>query len=225
MSGLWANIRKHVKVLQVGLVPGFIFLGLIVGARVAGVLQLVEWHAFDLFLRLHPDEAPDERIVLIGIDEQDIRNAGQYPLSDQQLTDLLTTIQSYHPRVIGLDIYRDLPVEPGNSALTSTLQSLDNLIGIEKVLPPTIAAPPALSKAQVGIADALPDHDGRQRRLLLGTQTLSDTLSEFRFSFAVLVAQRYLEGEGILLMERAIRMQCNLEPLNSREFIPILAAM
>ncbi|MEN8446834.1 MAG: CHASE2 domain-containing protein, partial [Cyanobacteria bacterium J06555_13] len=100
------------------------------------------------------------------------------------------------PRVIGLDLFRDLPVEPGHPELSAAFEEIDNLIGIDKVLPPIVAPPPALTNERVGFADAPRDIDGNQRRMILGTQTED---SGFRFSFSLLLAQAYLAKENILL--------------------------
>ncbi|NEQ52055.1 MAG: CHASE2 domain-containing protein [Leptolyngbya sp. SIO3F4] len=181
--------------MDIGLLPGLLFLVLIIGGRLAGTFQLLEWRVFDAFLRSHPPEAKGERILIIGIDEQSIRAAGTYPIPDQQLASLLHSLQSHQPRVIGLDLFRDLPVEPGYSELAAAMQEMDNLIGIERVLPPKVAPPPDLPSDQVGFVDLLPDEDGRQRRVLLGTQTDQG----FRFSIGLLLAKTYLAAEGIQL--------------------------
>ena len=64
-------------------------------------MQLLEWSAYDLFMRLLPMENKDSRIVIIGIKEDDIQRFG-YPINDKQLTQLIQEIKSYQPRVIGL---------------------------------------------------------------------------------------------------------------------------
>ncbi|MEO1401197.1 MAG: CHASE2 domain-containing protein [Cyanobacteria bacterium J06635_1] len=192
---VWRRIRKQTAGLQVGLLPGMLFLGLITVGRLAGAFQLLEWRALDVFLQSHPPEAPDERILLVSIDEQTIQAVGAYPIPDQQLTSLLRTLQQHQPRVVGLDLFRDLPVEPGHQDLTAAFQEMENLIGIEKVLPPTVAPPSALPPERTGFVDAPLDEDGRQRRMLLGTQTDQG----FRFSLALLLAQTYLAQENIPL--------------------------
>ena len=191
----WSRIRRQIAVLHIGLLPGLLFLVLITGGRLAGAFQLLEWRILDAFLQSHPPEPLDERILLVGIDEQSIRAVGAYPIPDQQLANLLHTLQSHQPRVIGLDLFRDLPVEPGHLELAAAMQKMDNLIGIERVLPPLVAPPPSLPPNQIGFVDALLDEDGRQRRVLLGTQTDNG----FRFSLALLLAQTYLAAENISL--------------------------
>ena len=197
MPTRWGNINKLIAALNVtvGLLPGLLVLGLIIAARQAGVFQWLEWQALDFFLHHASDEMTDERVVIIGIDEETIQATGTYPLPDQQLVGVLQTIQRHQPRVIGLDIFRDVPVEPGYATLKHFFQTTDTLIGIDKVLTPTVAPPPALPVDQVGFSDSFLDEDGRWRRILLGTQ-VAET---FRFSFALLIAQQYLQHEGIEL--------------------------
>ena len=192
---IWNRIYRHSSALQVGLLPGTVFMALAMVANLSGAMQLLEWGVLDRLLLLAPPEPLDDRIVLITIDEQTLQKAGTYPISDRQLNHLLQTLQSHNPRVIGLDVFRDLPVEPGYAQLSQTFEQMENLIGIDKVLSPSVAAPPTLPSDRIGIVDAPLDSDGRQRRALLGIQTLSG----FRYSFAHLLAQTYLAAEGITL--------------------------
>ncbi|MEB3211178.1 MAG: CHASE2 domain-containing protein, partial [Leptolyngbyaceae bacterium] len=87
--------------------------GGIAGLRTSGVLQPVELSAFDLLLTARPTEEPDDRILMITVDEDDLRfqsEAGmvrQGSLADEALVQLLDLITPHEPRVIGLDIYRE----------------------------------------------------------------------------------------------------------------------
>lgn len=85
--------------------------------RLTGWLQNAEFAVFDRFTQIRPLRAIEERVVIIGIDETDIQSLGEYPISDRILAQAISKIQSYQPRSIGLDIYRDLPVEPGTKEL------------------------------------------------------------------------------------------------------------
>ncbi|HCF28174.1 MAG TPA: histidine kinase, partial [Cyanobacteria bacterium UBA11049] len=80
-------------------------------------------------------EKIDERVVVVGINEDDIRSVGSFPIPDREIAALIQKLQIYKPRVIGIDIFRDLPVEPGHSELVKTFKSFNNIIGLEKVLP------------------------------------------------------------------------------------------
>ena len=165
--------------------------------RGVGVLQGLEWAAFDRFLRrpLHP-ETMDPRITIVTIDEPDIRNAGRYPLSGQVLADMLHVLNQYQPRGIGLDIYRDVPVDPGHEALLRELERSPNIFGIEQVIGEPIAALPTLvTRQQVGFADQVVDGDGAIRRALL---TIAPEAGEdLHFSWALQLALRYLAVEGV----------------------------
>ena len=65
---------------------------------------------------------------------------------DREIAKLLRTLQKYQPRVIGLDIVRDIPVEPGHTELVAAFKEVKNLIAVEKVLPVTIKPPPRTNR-------------------------------------------------------------------------------
>lgn len=181
------------------LLPEMVVIGAIGLARLSGAWQFLEWAALDAALRLRPPEPFDDRIVIVGIREPDIRGAGKYPIPDRALADLLTTVKAYQPAVIGLDIFRDLPVAPGHAALRQIFQTSPNLIAVEKVLPSsgfTVNAPPDIAPEQVGFADAILDEDGKLRRSLLGTLS---TQGDYRLSFSIRLAAGYLQTHGITL--------------------------
>ncbi len=165
--------------------------------RFTGLLQGNEWNLLDQFFRWRVSESPDKRIVIITIDEEDINKIGKWPIPDQVLAEAITKIKDQKPRAIGLDIYRDLPVEPGHQTLAKIFQSTSNLYGIEKVIGnkiSTIGPPPALNPARVGFADQIVDADEKVRRALLSVDL---SQNEVRHSLALKLAQHYLEPEGI----------------------------
>ncbi|NET05183.1 MAG: CHASE2 domain-containing protein [Symploca sp. SIO2B6] len=166
--------------------------------RLVGLLQGWEWDVLDQFFRWRPLELPEKRIILITIDEQDITEVGQWPIPDRLLAQVITKLKAQEARTIGLDIYRDLPVEPGHANLVSLFQSTPNLFGIEKVVGNRVAPPPALKQlGQVGFTDQVEDIDGKVRRGLLSV--ISD--QELHYSLAVKMALHYLAAEGIALEE------------------------
>lgn len=194
------KIKSQFLVWRIGALPGMVIVGLIIIARVAGLMQSLEWLAFDNFLRKRSSESIDEKILIVEINEKDIRSVGKYPIPDKQIAALIRKLQSYNPRVIGLDIYRDLPVEPGNTELKKTFQDVKNLIAIEKVLPEKINPPPGLSSEQVCFADQVTDSDGKLRRTLLATPTPEG----YKLSLSICLAQAYLAAMDIGL-ENGIR--------------------
>ncbi|EKU97200.1 putative transmembrane sensor domain protein [Leptolyngbya sp. PCC 7375] len=187
---------------QLRLLPGLSITGFIVLTRLLGLLQPLEWKTLDLSLKWRPAEATDPRITLLAITEEDIQTALDYPISDQALSEFLETVQSYNPRVVGLDIFRDQPVGDGYGALAQTLQSSDNVVGIHKIDPrATVPPPPSLPDRQVGFADALVDQDGFLRRSLLGA---ADKAGNYQFSFTIQLVSSYLANDG-LSIENGIR--------------------
>ncbi|MEG3972425.1 CHASE2 domain-containing protein [Microcoleus sp. T2B6] len=196
----WQAVKAGVTTWGRGALPGVMVIVAVMMARLSGALQFWELVAFDRFLRLRPPESMDERIVIVGITEEDIQRARTYPIPDRDIADLLKRLQTYRPIAIGLDIVRDIPVEPGNAELTSVFRSSKNAIGVEIALPDRsgfiVKPPPALPPEQVGFADFVLDADGYQRRSLLGT---NNDRQEYRFSFAIRLAELYLATRGIKL--------------------------
>ncbi|WP_293339985.1 CHASE2 domain-containing protein [Microcoleus sp. CAWBG58] len=193
-------VKADISTWWRGSLPGVMVIVAVVMARLTGALQFLELVAFDRFLLLRPPEPMDERIAIVGITEEDIKRAKTYPIPDREIADLLKRLQTYQPIAIGLDIVRDIPVEPGNAELTSVFRNSKNAIGVEIALPDrsgfTVAPPPALPPEQVGFADFVLDGDGYQRRSLLGAQKPQQ---KYRFSFAIRLAERYLATRGIKL--------------------------
>ena len=176
-----------------------IVTAIVITLRLTGLLQGLEWAAFDLFLRQRPSEDPDPRIVIVGIGEEDLRELAAWPMSDEVLAELIEKISAQNPRGIGLDLFRDLAVEPGHDALLEVYQSTPNLLGMEKVITDAnseaVPPPPLLAEqGQVGFVDAVLDADNRLRRMVL---KLATPEGEVRENFGLKLALMYLEAEGI----------------------------
>ena len=166
-----------------------------IALRLAGFLQLVEWATLDRYFRLRPAEPADERILIVGIDEPDIRYAGQWPIPDKVLAELLVKLKQQNPRAIALDLYRDLPVLPGHDALVAVYQSAPNLIGIQKVVSdaksPGVDPPPELKElGRIGANDFIIDADGKVRR---GFLYLTDKDGQLVFGLGFKLAWMYME--------------------------------
>ena len=177
---------------------GSIYL-LIFGLRWLGWLQPSEWAAFDLFIQLRPTEPVDERIIIVGVQESDIRYLGSWPASDHVLAQILRKIRDQKPKVIGLDLYRDIPVGDGYAELEQVFKTTPNLIGIEKSIGDrfsTVINPPPTLKAlgQVSANDIIIDPDGRLRRALLYPMPEGN---EGLPSLGLAIALRYLKEQGI----------------------------
>jgi len=179
-------------------VAGFIIL-----MRVLGLFQMIDWAALDQFFKLRPPEPQDSRIVIVTIDEDTIRKVGTWPIPDAVLAKMLDKIRQQKPVAIGLDLYRDLPVQPGNEQLIQILKSTPNLIGVKKVvgdgLGPEVNPHPILSKRdQIAASDLLLDADGKVRRGLISLESKS---GEEVVSLGTQLSLMYLEKKGIELKE------------------------
>jgi len=166
----------------------------ILGVRYLGGLQPLELVTFDQLMRLRaPQTEPDSRILIVAITEKDLRSQNQWPLSDQVLAKLLRKLQAAQPAVIGLDIYRNLPVEPGHNELVAQLKQT-NLIAVQNINTLTgVAAPSEVSTEQIGFSDIPLDPDNVVRRNLLFAENEQGTL----YSFSLRLALAYLETQGI----------------------------
>lgn len=191
MGKIWEKISQlRVVTILASSVAGFVMLGSYIGT-----FQLLEWATLDRFFRWRSPEVPDGRIVIITIDESDIDYMGGWPISDATMAQALQTIKKQQPRVIGLNIYRDLPVEPGHQTLENIFNSTPNLIGVEKIIADSVAPPPVLAKRdQVGLTELLLDADGKVRRSLMSAGTPK---GKIKLSFATKIALMYLEKENI----------------------------
>ncbi len=73
LSGIWSRFKQGITIWSVGVLPGIAVIGLIILVRLTGSLQLMEWVTLDSFLLLRSWEPINERVVIVGIDEEDIR--------------------------------------------------------------------------------------------------------------------------------------------------------
>ena len=178
------------------IIATLVAFSLLLGVRQLGWLQPLELAAFDLMVRVRPDEGPDPRLLVVGITEQDIRTLKEYPVSDQVLAQLIGKLQQYQPRAIGVDLARDVPKGLGHDELVNQFKN-PNLIAITYIgntdlerVPP----PPEIPEERIGFSDVLLDPDAVTRRQAMYSVTDSSTL----YSFSLRLALAYLKPQGIL---------------------------
>ena len=195
--------KRAVSLKTVGF-RALLVAGAVLGLRWMGWLQGVELQAYDRLMQVRPLEVPDSRIVIVTVDEKDIQMQTSLErrgsLSDETLQQILSTLLSYEPRVIALDLYRDFP------ATTPELKNLlshPDVLGLCKSRDPVadttgIGPAPELGAQQVGFSDFIEETDGILRRQLV---TLTpDPVSSCRasYGFAALVAIHYLQQDALL---------------------------
>jgi CHASE2 domain-containing sensor protein/two-component sensor histidine kinase len=195
---VWANLQQQTRGWQRGILPGSVIIACVMMARAGGALQGLEWSSFDGLMRQRPPESPDPAVVIVGIDEADIKAAGKYPIPDLELANALRAIQAAKPRAIGLDLFRDLLDTPGRAELGQVFKTSPNLIGIESALGSgmllTVKPPPELPPERVGIVDVVVDADGKLRRSLLASKVES---GEVKYSLSLRLAALYLQAEAV----------------------------
>ena len=164
---------------------------LIMLLRCTGILQTWEWNLLDRFFRWRLSDAIEPRIVVVTIDEKDLKTLRQYPVSDRILATAIENLNQAQPRAIGLDLYRDLPVPPGKEDWRTVLSSTDNLYVAEKIISNTIPPPPNVSRERVGFTNLAVDSDGKVRRALLSVND--------KYSLGTKLALDYLQQRNIEL--------------------------
>jgi len=197
------RIRQWVAVMNASLKNGLgsalLVTLLVLVIRSLSMLQGAEFGVLDQFFRMRGEEPMDSRIVIVGIDENDISQGDRWPMSDQRLVEVLMQIQKMNPRAIGLNLYRDIPVSPGTLRLQKFLETNANIIGIEQLPDQSgglVAPPPVLEKAKrVGFNNIILDSDQRVRRSFLYWKI--DRGGFVRESFSLKLAKLYLSKENI----------------------------
>lgn len=170
----------------------------VIGIRQLGWLQPLELEVYDQLVRLTPALPTDSRLLIVEVTEADLQSLQRPTPSDETLAQLLSALQTYKPRIIGLDLHRDLPQDPGREALIEQLAA-ENMIAIMKLgdassepIPP----PPTVPPERIGFNDFPVDPDGIVRRNLM----FASQDGQVFHSFATRIAFSYLEQEGILPM-------------------------
>ncbi|MEQ8961480.1 MAG: CHASE2 domain-containing serine/threonine-protein kinase, partial [Coleofasciculus sp. C2-GNP5-27] len=174
--------------------------GVLLGTRQLALLQPLELYAYDRLMQLRPSLPPDPRLLVVEVTEEDIESLEQWPMTDALMHQLLSQLEQHQPTVIGLDMYRDIPIPPGNSQLTQLFQNSDNIIPIcrlgnetKRGTPP----PEAVPQERVGFADLAIDEGGVVRRALLFHNAEIPEGCSTRLSFGFQLARYYLEQKGI----------------------------
>ncbi|MEA5504774.1 CHASE2 domain-containing protein, partial [Halotia wernerae UHCC 0503] len=174
----------------------------VLGLRHQGELQTWELQAYDQFMRSHPQEKQDSRLLIVTVTEEDLQLPEQKDrrgsLSDLALTRLLEKLAQFKPRTIGLDIYHEQPSKFNQAALAD--QKLFAICKVKELAQkrPGIAPPLGVPPERQGFSDIVSDADGVVRRHLLAMQPAEPTSScTARYALNAQLAFHYLEQEGI----------------------------
>ena len=189
------------------LVASVLIAALVMGVRYMGMLQPWELQAYDHLMQMRPAEMPDPRLLIITVDDKDIgyqignRMRGRGSLSDRALAQLLHKLKQYQPRTIGIDIYRDEPVDPDYRDFLAPFYRNDNhLFVICKVIdaeydPVGVPPPQEVPRKHLGFSDFLSDDDDILRRQLLNFKPPRSRCTADK-ALSLQMAINYLEAEG-----------------------------
>ena len=182
-----------------------------------GMFQFFELQLYDRLLRARPRSAAEaSKVVIIGINEDDIQSGEAYPIPDDILLDALQKLMSREPAAVVVDLYRDLPVpgkDPqGTRQLADFWVAHENILAIERLGlndQPSVRRPRFLQgrdhNHQVGFNDFPVDYtvDDTARRALL----IMDDGKESYSSVGFLAAQLCLQPLGIELDASEVSMR------------------
>jgi len=161
---------------------------------------------YDALFRIGNEEAIDTNIVLVEWDEQSIRALKESTISDRTLLESLDKIFIQNPRLVGLDLYRDLPVanfdydvadnKKANRLLEEIFAQNTKIIGIQKIIPPKVRPSAVLQQEQRAAAADLPaDSDFRVRRAYMFPSADMGTGANVPY-IGVVLGYKFLESEG-----------------------------
>jgi len=187
---------KQFRKLNLQLIPIVSATLLICLARFTGLLQYAELKTYDIYQQNLPTEPQDPRITIIAIDESQIQRSQKVSISDATLAQTIRTLSSNQPRVIGIDLHRDIPIPPGTEELAQVLKETPEVIGISLMAGSEKIPPHPLLAETERYADSgvIIDSDGVVRRTILFP--LPTTVPNLP-SLGLALAISYLEKENI----------------------------
>ena len=102
------RIRLPSGRIALGLLSAGLVFGCVMALRLSGALMPFELAAYDRFLSWRTATEGTPRVVLVVVNEADIKRFG-FPIPNDVLADALRRLSALHPRAIGVDLYRPPP--------------------------------------------------------------------------------------------------------------------
>ncbi len=121
--------NSYFKTIIAGSTASLVLSSFIIGLRYQGNFEQIELFAYDFLVRLDAKPSFDERITIVGIDDNSLQKLQSDKISDRTLKQVLETIEQYQPRVIGVDIIRDVPIGEGRAELLNYINNLYQPLG------------------------------------------------------------------------------------------------
>jgi adenylate cyclase len=115
-------VKKHALLIALGMVVVLLFLGDAAKFYRLGFVQFADAKLYDYRLRLTLPNAPDDRIVILDIDEKSLKEDGRWPWGRDKMALLMDKLfDQYGVAVVGFDV---VFAEKDNSSGLKVLQSL-----------------------------------------------------------------------------------------------------
>ncbi len=184
---------------------------IVVGVRFTGSLQWMELPALDKLMQLRPPEPIDPRILVVGITEEDLAKDGGISISDKTVGEVIEKLQKYQPKVIGLDIFRDIPIREGAAGKLEHEKLLEilkknnilascNIPEINNPHNPSYPSPPGISPKNLGFTNFTYDRDNIVRRQILRQDQSKDCPTDLSLSWQLV--RKYLSTKMISTPEK-----------------------
>jgi adenylate cyclase len=191
--------------------------GTLLALRSIGALMPLELKEWDYLLRLRPQLATGDRIIIVEIGERDIQQRGKWPWQDRTFAQLIAMIDAGDPVVIGVDKYLDIPVGEGRQELIAAQAKAGKVVNATLLSPDpeqAVDLPADLAAvSNYGFVNIPKDAGDVVRRALL--------VADYE-SFAMAIAQAYLATRGIEIEFNADRVEFTINTPNGKRVIPRL---
>ncbi len=115
---------RHLVRIAVSLVWLLLFTGFLSGFLRFRLLEKLENYAYDARLRLTMPNTLDPRIVIVDVDDQSLREEGQWPWPRDRLAQMVNNLfDLYHVKLVAFDIMFPEPDRSQDLALLNRLES------------------------------------------------------------------------------------------------------
>ncbi len=181
------------------LIASLLVTTLVLGVRATGLLRNIEFALYDTLLSWRKDEATDPRILVVtGRDEARFG----YPFEDEVIAETIEIINQYQPRVIGLDLLRDLSQKDPQNQLKQVFSHLKIvsgacIIGETKQSENSLSSP-LNSNKKMGFVNVFYDYDAVLRRVSLFQTPNSNDLCRADKYLGSKLALEYLATDSII---------------------------
>jgi CHASE2 domain-containing sensor protein len=181
--------------LKKPLVLSAICAAIVILARSLAWMQPLELKAYDFLMRLRPPEGVDPRLLLVTLTEEDVQQQpakmrGSSSLSDLTLEQIFSKLEKSQAIAIGLDIYRENPVNKNYPALAERMKQSDRFFALCAYGLPGVVSPPEIPPERQGFNNILLDADDVLRRNLLAVESPEPCQNYYSLNFQL--AKHYI---------------------------------